>query len=570
MLFKKITTLCNNLEKQSSRLGKKQILHILFHTNAITEIKKIIYFISTLIENSDNIFLINEIQIINYLTEYYFLDKKNILEEIQKYGDIGLFLQKYNFKKKNIESKALLNEVIEALQKMQNIKGKNSITEKKNILFSLWNKLDQEDICYLCRFITNKLRIGMTYKTILDTLYDIAKVKNKLITKDILESQYGICRDIGFIAELILTDQIEKIFHIAPIPFSYIESQSSQIYLKEKVNIPFEIGIICQPKLDGFRLQVHINESNVILFSRNGINVTSAYPDMIDYLKQFQKKNSIKNIILDGEIIGYDYQAESFLEFEETAKRKRIHNIIDNRNLCHLKYIIFDILFYNDKSYINVIYKKRLEVLNKLYFTSHINLIKNIEVNNEEKLEEIYKKIGSQYEGIMIKESNSLYQPGKRTKTWLKYKNVQKDSIEDTIDLVILGYTLAKGNKKSRQKIGSLLVGHYNNEEDIFQTVAQVGSGGNTQIWNELENILNQFIVLENPTNVIINKSHIPDIFILPQIVISIKADKITESKEHSSGLSVRFPRLIKIRYDKNKYQTHIPIIENTKDNLNS
>jgi DNA ligase-1 len=162
----------------------------------------------------------------------------------------------------------------------------------------------------------------------------------------------------------------------------------------------------------------------------------------------------------------------------------------------------------------------------------------------------------------MIKKGSSLYEPGKRSRNWLKYKNIQKDSMEDTIDLVILGYKLAKGNKKSRQKIGSLLVGHYNRKEDRFESVAQVGSGGDANLWTYLENILNPFIISDIPSNVFINKKHMPDVLINPTVIISIKADCVTTSKEHTSGVSIRFPRLISIRQDKNKFQTHIPGIQ--------
>lgn len=563
MKFYTISEICQKLENEPSRLEKKNILSDIFASHPIVDIKKIIYFLCTLINNNENILYLNEIQLINYISEYYTLEKKDIIKNIKHFGDLSLFIKHLPNVHPTYKQEATTDKVITTLETIQKIEGKNSIEQKKKLLFQLWDTLPNNEICYLIKFITNKLRIGLTHKTILDLLYDICRSKeNMIISKEFLEKQYGINGDIGYITEKILTEDIEGLCAIQPKCGKYIQSQSAEVYFKDKMTLDFTHDIfITQPKLDGFRLQIHIAES-IILFSRNGMNVTHMYPDIVRNSILFKKKNNIKNGIFDGELIGYNFAEPSFLSFQETAKRKRIHNIENNEALCELRYIIFDILLINDISLINSSYQERLKQLEDFLYDNRISLINSTIVKNYEGLEKIYKEIGSHYEGIMIKKGSSLCEPGKRSRSWLKYKNIQKDSMEDTIDLVILGYKVAKGNKKSRQKIGSLLVGHYNTKKDQFESVAQVGSGGDTILWTDLEEMLAPFIISDIPSNVLINKKHMPDIILNPTIVISIKADCVTVSKEHTSGLSVRFPRLICIRKDKNKFQTHIPIIQ--------
>ena len=315
-------------------------------------------------------------------------------------------------------------------------------------------------------------------------------------------------------------------------------------------------------RLDGFRLQIHIENNFIKLFSRNGLIVNEMFPEIIDSIKEYTHNNTIINAIFDGEIIGFDHQNNQYLPFSQIAQRKRKHNINNNNNLCKTRFVLFDILFYNNSSCLDKNYQDRLSIINQFNSNNEITTIKSDDIDNEEDIQNFYQEaIKHKQEGIMIKDLLSVYEPGRRARTWLKYKEIQKNSIADLIDVVILGYTTAKGNRKNRQQIGSILVGLYNEKKDIFETLAQVGTGCHTSIWNELEELINPLISNTCYNNVIINKKHTPDFFILPHVIISLKADKITISKEHSSGYSVRFPRVVKIRLDKNKYQTHCPLL---------
>ncbi len=564
MLFSAISNLCQLLEKESSRLEKIKILHKFFIENNPLDIKHAINFLSLSIENNSSIFQINEIILIKYISEYLNIPLEQTKNDIKLIGDLGLFFNKNNKININSQEHITLENIINILIELQNIKGKNSQIEKKIKLFSIFDRLNNIDVCYIIRFLTRSLRIGLTEKTIIEALHKILINNNHDIKKNTLFTIYAISSNIGNIAEKILKNDLESLLLIKPKIGNFIQPQAAEIYIKEKKQINIkEKQYVDQIKLDGFRLQAHVKNNFTIFFSRNGLITDYMFPEIIISIKEYIKNNNIHNAIFDGEIIGFDLKNNKYLSFEQIAKRKRKHNIKDNTDLCKTRFIIFDLLYYNDTNLLNTKYKERLDIIKTFKDNDEIITIDYNNINTEEDIEKSYKEaLKNKHEGIIIKDLTSIYEPGKRTTTWLKYKEVQKNSIEDLIDVVILGYTIAKGNRKSRQKIGSLLVGLYNDKKDIFETLAQVGTGGNTIMWNNIEDKIHKFISLIPLQNVSINKKHNPDFYIQPEIIISLKADKITKSKDHTSGYSIRFPRIISIRSDKNKYQTHCPTLE--------
>jgi DNA ligase-1 len=567
MFFSDISILCQTLEIENSRILKKKILHNFFRSRTALDCRLAIDFLSLSIENNHAIFQINEITLIKNIAEYFNIDLETIKNDIKTTGDVGLFFN--NFKKNNDKNnkQITLKMINELLLDLQNSKGKESQTEKKIKLFNIFDILNPIDNCYLIRFLTGSLRIGLSEKTIIEVLHEILLENGHHIEKSILFTAYAVTSNIGYITELVLNNKITDLELITPQPGFFVQPQAADIYIKEKNLLNnIEKNYITQPKLDGFRLQLHINGNVITLFSRNGIIVNHMFPEIIESSTEYAITNDIKSIILDGEIIGFDLEKNIYLSFEKIAQRKRKHNIKDNNTLCKTRFVIFDILFYNKKNYIHDKYKERFSIIEKLKRNKQIITIESNYINNQDDIEDAYQKaIKDKQEGIIIKNLNSIYEPGKRTRNWLKYKEIQKNSLEDLIDVVILGYTIAKGNRKNRQKIGSLLVGIYNEKNDTFNTIAQVGTGGDVSLWNELEKMMDNLISKQPPVNVIISKKHTPDYYVIPHIIISLKADKITESKDHSSQYSLRFPRIIKIRTDKNKYQTHCPLLQNNE-----
>jgi DNA ligase-1 len=118
----------------------------------------------------------------------------------------------------------------------------------------------------------------------------------------------------------------------------------------------------------------------------------------------------------------------------------------------------------------------------------------------------------------------------------------------DTIDLVVVGYNLGSGRRKEFG-IGSILGAAYNEKEDVFETVCNVGTGFTDEQLREIYDTLKENSLKEKPKNVV-EKGLEPDIWVDPKIVFTVEADEITKKKD-SDSLSLRFPRLVKWNRDK-------------------
>jgi len=278
------------------------------------------------------------------------------------------------------------------------------------------------------------------------------------------------------------------------------------------------------------------------------------FPEIEKKFKEICEKNFIKNIICDGEILVYDSERKIYAQFQETIERKRKYKINEYQNTHPIHYVIFDILFLNNESLINFDYEKRFNYIKNI-FNKEENLVIYFSdtylINNLKDLVSVYQKYKLlNYEGIMIKNPFSKYNPGKRNKDWIKWKNIQEGLMKDTIDVVIIGIFYGKG-KKTKQGIGAILTAIYNSEDDSFESIAKIGTGLSENIWIDLEKKISNFLLKEKPNNIKTNIV-IPDEWCVPKIIVSIQADSISKSEEYYCGFSFRFPRLKNIILDKN------------------
>ncbi|MDR3645948.1 MAG: hypothetical protein P4L22_00220, partial [Candidatus Babeliales bacterium] len=161
--------------------------------------------------------------------------------------------------------------------------------------------------------------------------------------------------------------------------------------------------------------------------------------------------------------------------------------------------------------------------------------------------------------------TDSIYQAGKRNFNWIKLKRELSGELNDSVDVVVLGYYNGSG-KRSGFGIGAFLVGVFNKNKDHFQTIAKIGTGMTDAEWKELKVKCDKIVAHEQPKNVECHKNLIPDVWVYPEIVCEVKADEITMSPVHSAGktqdhlgYALRFPRFINYRIDKDAIDSTSP-----------
>jgi len=227
------------------------------------------------------------------------------------------------------------------------------------------------------------------------------------------------------------------------------------------VDKPFnEPGWSYEIKWDGYRAIAYLQNGNVDLISRNNKSFNEKFYPILEELKKWKK-----NAVLDGEIIVVNNEGISDFEALQNWRSEA-----DG----HLIFYVFDLLWYEGYSLMELTLEERRIKLQSI-FSGDENMIRvSAEVDADGiELFDVAARMG--LEGIIAKKKTSTYQPGARTKEWLKIKTEKRQ------EAIIAGYTK---NENSSKKFSALLMGVYNNGELEF--IGPVGTGFSMQVQQEL------------------------------------------------------------------------------------
>ena len=482
---------------------------------------------------------------------------KSIEKKVKKEGDIGLVVADGSWRKKG--DGLSVSDVYKSLVAIEKISGIGSQEKKATALKHLLQSVDPLCAKYIVRIILGKLRLGFSDMTVIDAL-SWMEVGDKSL-KSIIENAYNICVDMGLIATTLKKDGIEAIEHMSieigiPIRPAAAERLPTARAVFDKLG-----PCVAQPKLDGFRLQIHLDKRGrkpkVLFFSRNLKDMSAMFPDLLKPIEALK----VKTLICEGEAICYDPNTNTFLPFQQTVKRKRKHGIGKAAEEFPLKLFLFDLLYLNGKSLLTLPHQERYKKLQKIVPYKKNNplaFIQEKHIKSAQELEDYFNEVISEgLEGLVIKRPDAIYQPGKRNFNWIKLKRSPQGELTDTIDTVILGYYSGSG-RRAAFGIGAILVGVYNKKEDTFETVAKVGTGLSDAQWVALKKKCDKYAVSKRPKDVECAKELYPDVWIAPELVIEVFADEITNSPTHTAGKSesddgfgLRFPRFMGYREDK-------------------
>lgn len=483
-----------------------------------------------------------------------------VAERAKKAGDLGLVVAQGSWRPSHTLS---VRQVYKELDDLERIAGSGSQEEKVQHIQQLLSKLDPHSGKYVVRIILGTLRLGFSDMTIIDALSWMQTGDKSL--RGVIEDAYNVCVDIGLIVQTLKEKGIKALesmkIHVGvPIRPAAAERLPTAKAVVEKLG-----HCVAQPKLDGFRIQIHLkragNKTDVHFFSRNLQDMSNMFPDVVQEIV----KLDVKDIICEGEVIAYDQETKSYLPFQETVKRKRKHGIEQAVTEYPLHVYLFDLLYLDGESFLDETHAQRrkalLSTFKSLKSTS-VSVIEEQEIVSTKDLEQYFvANIAAGLEGLVVKKPDSNYQPGKRNFNWIKLKRQEEGHLEDTLDCVILGYYAGSG-KRAHAGIGAFLVGVYNEGQDMFQTIAKVGTGLSDQEWKDLKQRCDKLGIEHRPVRVECAKDLYPDVWVAPELVCMIRADEITESPVHTAGRSgeqggfaLRFPRFMGWRPDKSADQ---------------
>ena len=483
---------------------------------------------------------------------------KKIETEYKKGGDLGhaasVILQQKTQTTFLVED-ITVERVYETLFKIANLEGTRSQDMKMKYISSLLNDATPIEASFILKILLGTLRLGVAENTVMDALA-IAFTEKKENRK-MLEHAYNVSSDLGKVAETIASAGmrgIEKfeinLFNpIRPMLADRVKSEDEAV---EKMGNKFA----AEYKLDGERVQLHVEKNKVILFSRSLENITSYYPDIIE---KIPKSIQAEKVILEAEAVAVNENTGEFLPFQELMHRRRKYKIEKAVSQYPITVNFFDVLYYNGKSSLSLKYEERRHLLEKIIKEDDFakNVPMTIVANQNEVEEFLENSINSGCEGLMLKMLDKPYQAGSRGSHWLKLKREYRNELGDSLDLVVIGAFFGRGRRTGRY--GTLLLATYDENLDIFTSICKVGTGFTDEDLDQLYQILSEKVTIKkNPR---IDSEMEPDVWFEPELVIEVVASEITLSPIHkaamdvirkNSGLALRFPKFTgKIRLEK-------------------
>ena len=469
-----------------------------------------------------------------------------ISKMFDKLGDLGLVAEEVAVKPRS--KPPSITQVHQRLMEIANSSGAGSVEKKRSSFASLLEDLDAGSAKHLVRIALGRLRLGIGDPTVLEAL-SFAKKGDKSL-RPVLEAAYNRTSDLGLIARTFWAEGEKGVEALKITVGRPLRPQLAERLPNPDAVIKKLGPVVVQPKYDGVRVQIHKKGSEVRVFSRN----LEDYSLMFIELVTAAKKLKDRNLILDGEAIGYNPQSEEYLAFQQTASRRRQHGIKEAAASTPLVAFVFDVLFRNGKDLTALPYEDRYAFLDAILDDSKVLLPTPLaRTDSAEALTStLLDNISKGLEGVVVKRMDSPYQAGARNFNWVKLKRTSSGQLNDTVDLVLLGYYYGKG-KRTDFGLGALLAGVYDAEHDRFETITKIGTGLSDAGWREIHERADKLQVPEKPARVYSLLT--PDVWLEPEVVVEVLADEITPGTNHTAGkvgegpgYALRFPRIISFR----------------------
>jgi DNA ligase-1 len=529
MKYSRLVEVYQALEKTSKKLEKRDALAELYKATPPDKLYKVTHLSLGWMPTGAAELGIAREMMLRIIEKTYGASPDEAVKKFKETGDLGLVAEYFDRhrKQKGLGKKELtIDLVFDNIMKLPEISGQGSQEKKIALVSELLSAASPEEARYIVRTVLGDMRVGVAHGTVRDAIAAAFGQDPKVV-----EQAWNYTNDFGKVAEMARAGKIKaEVELFRPIKVQLAEPSPS---LEEAFG-SFE-NVAVEWKLDGFRAEIHKVGDKVKIFSRRLEDVTNQFPEVTKWAKENVK---VKECIIEGEILAVDAKTRSPRPFQQLSRRiQRKHDIEKMVEEIPVRIDLFELTWLNGEIWMAKPFSERWRELKKIVHEARgkFQLVEHLETKDLAEAERFYKDaLAKGMEGVIVKNLDAHYDPGKRVGFWLKVKPIM-----EPLDLVVVGAEWGEG--KRAKWLSSYVLAARDPKSGKFLESGRMASGMTEEQLEEMTKRLKKLIVEE----------HGKIVKVKPDVVIEVGYEEIQKSTKYDTGYAFRFPRLLRIRDDK-------------------
>jgi DNA ligase-1 len=336
--------------------------------------------------------------------------------------------------------------------------------------------------------------------------------------------------DVGEVARVAFTEGAGTLGLISPRLFHPLKPMLAQT--AHTLEESWESGpgrLALEFKLDGARVQVHLDKNEVRLFSRRLQDVTESLPEITAEIRGTIRT---RRAILEGEVMAVDATG-SVRPFQDLLRRfRRVHRVEAVQSEVPVRLLLFDLLLEGDEPFLDHPYEKRWQRLEQVH--GGIPLVPRCVPQVLAEARAFWNEaLAAGHEGVMLKRLDNPYTPGARGGAWLKVKRAK------SLDLVIIAADYGYGRRHGW--LSNYHLAAQDEETGEFRSVGKTFKGLSDEEFGSMTARLQALKRHEEGGTVWVD----------PKVVVEVQYSDLQKSRLYPDGMVLRFARIARIRDDK-------------------
>jgi len=415
-------------------------------------------------------------------------------------------------------------DVASTFERITGAQGKGSTALKKELVKSLLHRGEGElEAKYVVKILSREMRIGLVEGLVEEA---VAEAFGKDLGRERVKEAYLMLGDVGLLAREAKGGRLAdvRIEPMRPTNFMLAEPMASA----EEISSYFEgRELFAEYKYDGVRAQVHKLGGEVKVFSRRLEEMTKSFPEVVEAASRIPH-----DVVLDGEIVAFR-EGEGPLPFQLIQRRLRRADVEESKRIAPIRCYCFDILYLDGSPVHREAFRARRALLWGLLKGTSLRGADSKTVREAGEIGAFFRESRNLgYEGLVLKDPESPYTPGRRGRYWAKLKEEL-----DTLDVVIVAAEFGHGKRAGKISDYTFAV----RDGDGLKVIGKAYSGLTDK---EIDDMM---VRIKRLTVGVVGFR----MAVRPEIVLEVAFDSVQRSERHDSGYALRFPRIKAIREDK-------------------